>query len=108
MSMDIPRDFDMYWTSVSSIPQCYNYVVGPISAGILRVALETKMTDAQVDYERVDLQSYEARNGAYLAFNFSFPSMYIAETGSQMASEIISKLSCAARSAMVPQDTKLN
>ena len=31
------------------------------------VALETKMADAQVEYKRVDLQSYEARNGASLA-----------------------------------------
>ena len=38
------------------------------------------MADAQVEYKRVDLQSYEARNGASLAhsfkYNFSFPSMY--------------------------------
>ena len=58
------------------------YVVGPISAVyLLRVALETKMADAQVEYKRVDLQSYEARNGASLAQSFkyiyfSFPSMY--------------------------------
>ena len=52
-----------------------------ISAPYLRpVALETKMADAQVEYKRVDLQSYEARKGASLAqsfkYNFSFPSMY--------------------------------
>ena len=38
------------------------------------------MADAQVEYKRVDLQSYEARNGESLAqsfkYNFSFPSMY--------------------------------
>ena len=38
------------------------------------------MSDAQVEYNRVDLQSYEARNGASLAqsfkYNYSFPSMY--------------------------------
>ena len=38
------------------------------------------MADAQVEYKRVDLQSYEARNGASLAqsfkYNFSFPSMH--------------------------------
>ena len=38
------------------------------------------MADAQVEYKRVDLQSYEARNGASLAqsfkYKFSFPSMY--------------------------------
>ena len=80
----IPIDFDMYWTSISSIRRCYiyiYYVVEPISAPYLRpVALETKMADAQVEYKRVDLQSYEARNGASFAqsfkYNFSFPSMY--------------------------------
>ena len=38
------------------------------------------MADAQVEYKRVKIQSYEARNGASLAqsfkYNFSFPSMY--------------------------------
>ena len=38
------------------------------------------MADAQVEYKHVDLQSYEARNGASLAqsfrYKFSFPSMY--------------------------------
>ena len=38
------------------------------------------MADAQVECNRVDFQSYEARNGAFLAqsfkYNFSFPSMY--------------------------------
>ena len=38
------------------------------------------MADAQVEYKRVDLQSYEARSGASFAqsfkYNFSFPSMY--------------------------------
>ena len=38
------------------------------------------MADAQVEYKRVDLQSYEARNGApfvqSLKYKFSFPSMY--------------------------------
>ena len=62
-------------------PTAMLYVVGPISAVyLLRVALETKMADAQVEHKRVDLQSYEARNGASLAqsfkYNFSFPSMY--------------------------------
>ena len=56
------------------------YVVGPISAPyLLPVALETKMADARVEYKRVDLQSYEARNGVSLAqsfkYNFSFPLM---------------------------------
>ena len=47
----------MYWTML--------YVAGPISAVYLvRVALETKMADAQVEYKRVDLQSY----GKTLAF----------------------------------------
>ena len=57
------------------------YVVGPISAAyLLPLALETKIVDAQVEYKRVDLQSYEARNCASLAqsfkYNFIFPSMY--------------------------------
>ena len=38
------------------------------------------MADAQVEYKRVDLQSYEARSGASFAqsfkYKFSFPSMY--------------------------------
>ena len=38
------------------------------------------MADAQIEYKRVDLQSYEARNGASLAqsfkYKFSFPSTY--------------------------------
>ena len=38
------------------------------------------MADAQVEYKRVDLQSYEARSSASLAqsfkYKFSFPSMY--------------------------------
>ena len=36
------------------------------------------MADAQVEYKCVDLQSYEARNGASFAqsYKFSFPSMY--------------------------------
>ena len=40
------------------------------------------MADAQVEYKRVDLQSYEARNGVsfcafvFFKYNFSFPSMY--------------------------------
>ena len=46
----------------------------------VRVALATKMADAQVEYKRVDLQSYEARNGASFAqsfkYKFSCPSMY--------------------------------
>ena len=73
------------------------------------------LSGAQVKYKPVDLQSYEARNGASLAqsfkYNFSFPSMYRrlksarlmqcyerkqiwSETGSQMASEIPRKLTC--------------
>ena len=73
------------------------------------------LSGAQVEYKRVDLQSYEARNGASLAqsfkYKFNFPSMYRrlkstrliqcyernqiwSETGSQMASEIPSKLTC--------------
>ena len=47
---------------------------------LVRVALATKMADAQVEYKFVDLQSYEARNGACLAqsfkYKFSFTSMY--------------------------------
>ena len=46
----------------------------------VRLPWETKMADARVEYERVDLRSYEARNGASLArsfkYKFSFPSMY--------------------------------
>ena len=38
------------------------------------------LSGAQVEYKPVDLQNYEARNGASLAqsfkYNFSFPSMY--------------------------------
>ena len=38
------------------------------------------LSGAQVEYKRVDLQSYEARKGAFLAqsfkYNFSFRSMY--------------------------------
>ena len=38
------------------------------------------MADAQAEYKRVDLQSYEARNGASFTqsfmYKFSFPSMY--------------------------------
>ena len=38
------------------------------------------MADAQVEYKRVELQGYEARDGAILAqsfkYNYSFPSMY--------------------------------
>ena len=73
------------------------------------------LSGAQVEYKPVDLQSYEARNVASLVqsfkYNFSFPSMYRrlkstrliqcyerkqiwSETGSQMASEIPSKLTC--------------
>ena len=73
------------------------------------------LSGAQVECKRVDLQSYAARNGASLAkslkYNFSFPSMYHrlkstrliqcyerkqirSKTGSQMASEIRSKLTC--------------
>ena len=76
------RDVYMYWTSVFSLRQCYNNnVVGPISAlYLLPVAVETKMADAPVEYKRVDLRSYEARNSASFAqsfkYNFSFPSMY--------------------------------
>ena len=47
---------------------------------LVRVALATKMADAEVEYKRVNLQSYEARNGASLAqsfkYRFSCPSMY--------------------------------
>ena len=47
---------------------------------LLRVAVETKTADARVECRRVDLRSYEARNGASLArsflYNFRFPSMY--------------------------------
>ena len=47
---------------------------------MIRVALATKIADAQVEYKRVDLQSYEARNGASFAqsfnYKFFFPSMY--------------------------------
>ena len=73
------RDFDTYRISNSSIPQCY--MLWDSQQGVLvRVALATKMADAQVEYKRVDLQSYEARNGASLAqsfkYKFSFPSMY--------------------------------
>ena len=87
------------------------------------------MADAQVEYKRVDLQSYEARNGASLAqsfkYKFSFPSTVDVSpveidaksqcynrkqirsksrqcTGSQNGAEILGKLTCAARSAMVP------
>ena len=63
----------MYWTRVFSISQCSNIIMfwDLISAPYLRpVALETKMADAQVEYQRVDLQSYEARNGASLAQPF--------------------------------------
>ena len=84
------------------------------------------MADAQVEYKRVDLQSYEARNGASFAqsfkYKFSFPSMYHrlkstrnseqkkirsecrkskwrwGPTGSQNGAEIPGKLTCAARS----------
>ena len=72
----------MYWTHVFSISQCYNIIMfwDLISAPYLRpVALETKMTDAQVEYKCVNLQSYEARNGASVAqsfkYNFSFLSI---------------------------------
>ena len=43
---------------------------GTISAVYLlpvALALETKMADANVEYKLVDLQSYEAHNGASLA-----------------------------------------
>ena len=41
---------------------------GTSQQGVLvPVALATKMADARVEYERVDLQSYEARNGASFA-----------------------------------------
>ena len=83
------------------------------------------MADAQIEYKRVDLQSYEARNGASFAqsfkYKFSFPSMYrrlkstrnrsVSKkirsesrqcTGSKNGAEILGKLTCAARSAMVP------
>ena len=47
---------------------------GTSQQGVLvRVALATKMADAQVEYKRVDLQSYEAQSFKY---KFSFPSIY--------------------------------
>ena len=82
------------------------------------------MADAQVEYKRVDLWSYEARNGASLAqsftirskYNFSFPPVEIDAinpalwakenlkrepqlniwqcTGSKYGAEIRSKLTC--------------
>ena len=88
------------------------------------------MADARVEYKRVDLPSYEARNGASLAqsfkYKFNFPSMYrrlkstgnrsvtserkleakagsqngADPTGSQNGAEILGKLTCAACSAM--------
>ena len=90
------------------------------------------MADAQVEYKRVDLQSYEARKGASFAqsfcasfaqYKFSFPSMYRrlklmqnrsltserkfeAKAGNapevKLAQITLGKLTCAARSAMVP------
>ena len=56
-------------------------VLGLISAPyLLPVALESKMADAQVEYKRVDLQSYGAGNDASLSqsfkYKFSFLSMY--------------------------------
>ena len=59
----------------------YGYVgsYGTSQQGVLvRVALATKMADAQVEYKRVDLPSYEARDGASFvqSYNFSFSSMY--------------------------------
>ena len=62
--------FIVYWTSVFTMSQCYSIIMfwDLISAPYLRpVAIETKTADAQVKYKRVDLQSYEARNGASLA-----------------------------------------
>ena len=41
-----------------------------LSANIYFIALETKIADAQVEYKRVDLQSYETRNGASFAQSF--------------------------------------
>ena len=90
---------------------------------LVRVVLATKMADAQVEYKRVDLRSYEARNGASFAqsfkYKFSFPSIEINAksqcyerkqirsesrqcTGGQNGAETLGKLTCAARSAMVP------
>ena len=54
MIIIIIRDFDMYWTSISSIRQLL-YVLRPISAPyLLLVALDTKMADAQVEYKHID------------------------------------------------------
>ena len=72
-------------TSISTgrASPAYGYAgsYGTSQQGVLvRVAPATKMADAQVEYKRADLQSYEARNGASFAqwfkYKFSFPSMY--------------------------------
>ena len=77
------------------------------------------MADAQVEYKRVDLQSYEARNGASFAqsfkYKFSFPSTYrrLKSTRNRsvtserkfeakVGSQYVAELTCAARSAMDP------
>ena len=65
----------MYWTHVFSISQRCSIIMfwDLISAPYLRpVALETKMANARVEYKCVNLQSYEARNGASLAQSFKY------------------------------------
>ena len=58
------------WLSTGQASPVHGYVgsYGTYQQGVLvRVALATKMADAQVEYKRVDLQSYEARTGASFA-----------------------------------------